>query len=1188
MITGQSRRPGGVVNAGSRTGSCTLLCQTLSNGEWIVAIRGRLVVLIALLSALGSRAAPAQERATAAAESAALSGAELTMGAGSDLNAPLLRSVVSLDLRDAPLREALRDLSREMGGRLMYDESVTSIPHRVTLRSEKIRSGQALRAILAGTDVAIFVSDGGQLVLLKRVPPGGRSARERSPSVLDSVTVSGYVVDSATGEPIASVLVAIDGTTRRTMTAGDGSFSLPDVPAGRQVMSTRRLGFRTVLRSIVLLPGRDTTIVVKLASVPNMLSEVVTTGAGEQRRMEVGTDIAVVDVAKEAEDNAFRDLSDLLAGRVKGLTVTPGGGSPNSPSRRRIRGINSINSSNDPIVIIDGIRASTSYTECADGNLVGCNQMPSRFDDLDVNSIESIEVLKGPSASALWGSDASNGVIVIKTKRGRAGPTSWTVQYDEGFTSAPTNFRIPVQGLGTAANGTSVGPCSLLDQSLGRCVAMDSVAGGFNRYTNPRTTSMATGRMTNVGVSTTGGTEAMQFYLSGSYKWEVGTAKMPEIDQKLVREALGMPLQEWMIRPSTKNNGSFTGRLTGRFSSKADYALTTSVYQILSRNGGDGVMGATSDLRTAADTFELSRGWDEFYVEQKNNATRFVGSLSVNWRPVSWFSGNAVLGRDYAFTDGGAFKRRGWCLPFCSTTSRDALGGIAYGEGRDLVQTVNLGGTVTIPFLGGRTVFRTAFGAQHNRIKTRDFRGTTYDLPVGRLDFNSSPVDNRNVTQTSDDRATFGMYVAPSLAFNDRIFVSAAIRRDVGSSLGTEVHPSYPKWSLSWLASEEPGLGLKERGISLRLRGAFGHAGTQPASTAKYRTLSQLPRFVEADGTFGSNYAIINGIGNSDLRPERSIEYEGGFELGVWDDRVMLDFTMFHKSTEDALVSRTLAPSIGLGSTTRQQYNVGNVVNKGIEAMLTARILDTRDVQLSMDVGFAARRNKLVSLGPGVEPFSITASNVNLETVKDNDGVVMPGYPLFGRWARPILGYSDANGDGIITPGEVKLADSLVYMGPSEPKADATVRPEVGLWNNRIRISGLFEYVHGLMQLNEYAATTRYFTSAAFDPKTSLVSQSCIVAAGSPILADYCFYETVNVLRLRNVSIGFMAPERVARLVRAKSATFYVMGANLGVWSGYNGIDPMVNTADAAGNRTVGGAIVPRGKDWTFRLRLTY
>ena len=1152
-------------------------------GEMIVSVRRRIIACV-VLSVLASRPVSAQS------ESVSVTGGRpsssgLVVAEPNGANAPLLRSVVSLDMRNVPLRDALREISARMGGRLMYDESVTALRHRVTLRDEQISLGRALRRILEGTDVEVFVSQGsqgGQLVLLKRVAP---------PPPVDSVTVRGVVSDSASGVPIGRVMVYLDGTQRRSMTNDNGRFVFTRVPVGAHEITVRRLGYAPWRRTITVAVGEAPEILVQLAPAATMLDDVVTTGSGERARKEVGTSIAVIDASEEVDKKAYQNLSELLEGRAIGVTSIPGTGSVNSQSRQRIRGLNSINASNDPIVIIDGIRATSAYPSCrmSNPNLDGCNNIPSRFDDLDVNDIESIEILKGPSASALWGSDASNGVIVVKTKRGRAGPTRWTAHYEEGFSEAPTDFRVPVQGLGTAANGTSIVPCSLMDQASGRCVAIDSVAGGYNRYDHPRTTSMALGRTTDAGVSAAGGNEQIQYYISGGYRTDLGTAKMPEIDQKIVRQALGQALPEWMVRPDEKTNSNITGRITGQFSPTADYAISTNFVQIRSRTGQDGVMGATSDLRSAADTFDLSRGWDQFYLQRKHRATRFIGSLQANWRPVTWFSGHATLGRDYAYTDGGEYARRNWCLPFCRTTSREASGIVDYGENRDMVQTVDLRGNFNVPLRRG-VDFRTDFGAQHTRARTHDFEGNASNIPVGRLDFNSAPSDDRNVFESSDDRATLGMYVAPSVSLNDRLFVSAALRRDISSQLGSDVAPVYPKWNISWIASEEPFLApWRARGLSsLRLRTAFGQAGVQPGSTAKLRTYRQLARFVSPGGLYGANYAELSGVGNDDLRPERSSEIEGGFELGLWNDRLLVDFTAFRKMTKDAIVERELAPSLGLSSISSQFYNVGNVKNTGLEAKVNARFVDRPELQLSLEVAFAKASNTLVSLGAGVEPFSITASNVNPATAKDDGGIVMPGYPLFGRWARPIAGFSDANGDGLISPNEVRLSDSLVFIGGSLPEAEMAFAPEIGFWDNRISIAGQLSYLHGFTQRNDYGATTRNYTAAFYDPDTPLEAQACIIAATSPHLDDYCFYETVNVLRLNQLSLAFTPPARYAQLLRAQSATFYIVGSNLGVWSGYNGVDPLANTAAAAGNRVVGGAAVPRGKVWTVRARLTF
>ena len=1147
----------------------------------IVSVRRCLVACVALGLLVAGPAAAQSESVSVTGGSPSSAG--LVVAEPNGANAPLLRSVVSLDLRNVRLKDALREISARMGGRLMYDESVTSLGHRVTVREAQISLGRALRRVLEGTDVEVFVSQGaqgGQLVLLKRVAP---------PPPVDSVTVRGVVTDSASGQPIARVLVYLDGAQRRSMTNESGVFVFTRVPVGEHEITVRRLGYARWQQTITAAVGDEAEIQVRLVPVATKLDDVVSTGSGDRARKEVGNDVVKIDVADELAKKAYPNLSDLLRDRALGMTSIPGGASVNAPTRQRVRGIGSINASNDPIVIIDGIRAISAYPTCRRNNTDGCDNLPSRFDDININDIETIEIHKGPSAAALWGSDAANGVIVIKTKRGRAGPTTWSATYEEGFSHAPTNLRVPMQGLGTAANGSAVVACSLLNQAAGQCVAIDSVAGGFNRFENPRTTSMALGRSTDANLSATGGNEQIQYYISGGYRSDVGTAKMPDIDQKIVRQALGQALPDWMVRPDGKTTSSLTGRITGQFSPTADYAISTNFIQIRSRTGQDGLMGATSDLRTVADTFDLSRGWDQFYLQRKYRTTRFIGSVQANWRPVSWFSGHAIMGRDYSYGDGGEFARRNWCLPFCSTSSRDAKGTVDYGEDRDMVQTVDLRASFNVPLQRGLE-FRADLGAQHKRERKHDFEGNAYDIPVGRIDFNSAPADNRSVFESSDDKATLGTYVAPGLVWNDRLYLNAAVRRDISSELGSDVAPLYPKWNLSWLASEEPFMApWRARGLSsLRLRAAYGQAGVQPGSAAKLRTYSQLPRFVSTGGIFGANYATLVGVGNDDLRPEKSTELEGGFELGLWNDRFLLDLTGYREMTKDAIVSRHLAPSLGMNSTTRQSYNVGNVKNWGMEARMSARFIDRPELQVRLDVAYATAKNELVSLGEGVEPFSISASNIDPATVKDDDGIVMPGYPLFGRWARPIAGFSDVNGDGIITADEVKLADSLVFIGGSLPEAEMAFSPEISFWNNRISIFGQFSYMHGFTQRNEYAATMRFFTGAAFDPDTPLQAQACIVAATSPHLDDYCFYETVNVLRLNKLSLAFTPPARFSELLRVQSTTFSVVGSNLGVWSSYNGVDPMANTESAAGNRVRGGAAVPRGKTWTVKAIVTF
>jgi len=1087
---------------------------------------------------------------------------------------PQLRRRISLNFEQLERRKALAEVAKVAGLEFVYSDNVLPVDGNVRLVAESITVAAALTEVLLDAGVDVILSPTGTVVLVKRNAP-----KLPPPTAI----ISGRVVDSIGRQAISGALVGITGTSKRVLSDDRGRYLLSGIEAGTRSVYARRLGFRSQNVTLTLREGQDTTVDFVLVPTPSILSDVVTTGSGERDRLEVGNSIATIKADSIVANNSIQNLSDLLANRAPGLEVISGTGAVGSPSRIRIRGINSINASNDPIILIDGIRMAASYSTCRDGNLGGCNQLPSRIDDIDPSIIESIDIMKGPAASALWGADAANGVIVIKTKRGQVGPTRWTLLADQGFAYESTDFRVPTQGLGQPVNGGAIRMCSFLDQAAGLCVPVDSVLGGFNRYDDPRTTGVATGRTNAFNVDVSGGLSAIQYYLAAGYKSILGTSKLPEIDQKIISQGLGTSLPDWMKRPNSQTNSHFDGRMTGQLGAKADYSIGANFIQLFQRNGPDPIQRGYTDLRSAADTFRVSNGWDQAYIERKQNVSRFIGDLTGHWRPTPWLTATGTVGRDYAFANDNELRRRNWCLAVVPcTASGDLLGRVAVGETQTFVQTANMGLTLNLP-VGRSTVLRTAIGTQYSQTKFHDFNGTAADLPVGRTDFNFA-AGAKTVFESSDDRATFGTYIDQSVSLRDRIFLGAAARRDLGSALGTAVAPVFPKWSLSWLLSQEPFFPWKDRGVTLRLRSAFGHAGVQPASIAKFRSYSQLQRFVNPDGTFGSNYATLGGLGNADLRPERSVEREAGFELGLWDERVSLDFTSFHKFAEDAIISRPVAPSLGLSIIATQSYNVGNVLNTGTEATVSAIVIDRNMLRWSMRVGYASRRNKLVTLGKNIPFFTI--SGAFLETLKSDDAIVREGYPLFGRWAKPIIGYSDVNGDGIITFPEVKVGDSLVFIGGSEPKADIGIRQDIGFWNDRIHIGADLQYIIGQTQLNSYAASTRFYTLDRYRATVPLRTQACIAAAENQY--DYCYFETINYLRLRNLSIGYTAPNRIAALLRAQSLAVSLLASNLAVWSKYNGVDPGLNTESAGGNRFISGPAMPQPRTWTIRGRLTY
>jgi TonB-dependent SusC/RagA subfamily outer membrane receptor len=287
--------------------------------------------------------------------------------------------------------------------------------------------------------------------------PNGQIVIERSAAQDTMGVILGDVVDSAARKGIQQVRIAIQGTKRATLTGEDGAYRLMSVAPGTYVVTAHLLGFRAQQRKVTVRAGDTVRADFVLTSVSTRLSDVVTTGSGERRRVEVGNSIATIDAEKIVQTMPIRNVSDLLATRVPGASVLSSGGSVGSGSQIRIRGISSLTSNNDPIVIVDGIRVEAKYTitgNFGEGAPARNQAFPnasatSRLDDIDPNTIESIDVLRGPSAASLYGSDAANGVIVIKTKRGRPGPTRWRLSYNGTRTTMPATFTESYYGWGT-------------------------------------------------------------------------------------------------------------------------------------------------------------------------------------------------------------------------------------------------------------------------------------------------------------------------------------------------------------------------------------------------------------------------------------------------------------------------------------------------------------------------------------------------------------------------------------------------------------------------------------------------------------------------------------------------------------------------------------------------------------------
>src|SRR6185295_8161058 len=353
-------------------------------------------------------------------------------------------------------------------------------------------------------------------------------------------------------------------------------------------------------------------------------------------------------------------------------------------------------------------------------------------------------------------------------------------------------------------------------------------------------------------------------------------------------------------------------------------------------------------------------------------------------------------------------------------------------------------------------------------------------LPPGGKTVSGGAV--RNGGEATAETVTLGAYVEQVFGYKDRLFFTGALRTDDNSAFGRDFSAVYyPKVQASWVVSDEPF--FPQSFISnLRFRAAYGASGQQPGTTDAARFFTPVTASIKNVDTPA---LVVGSLGNPDLKPERSIELELGFDAGLFNDAAHLEVTYYNKKTRDALISRRLA--LSLGGPASQFENLGSVQNRGLEAVFNVSTNVASGTGLDVTLSGSHNSNALLRLGQGV-------SNIIAGVIRQ-----VPGYPVFGYWDRPILGYNDINHDGVLTSSEIFVGDTAVFLGYSIPRNEAALNVGLTLFHNRVRVGGQVDYRGGFMA-NNFTDYFRCTPSAANncralnDPKVPLAEQARVIA----------------------------------------------------------------------------------------------
>lgn len=609
--------------------------------------------------------------------------------------------------------------------KIVFNQSLQQFRKRVTVNFADQDAYKALMTALSGTGLVSERAPGNVLVITTQ-----KSGRAEISSQSQAWVLTGRVIDSATNTGLGGVTVSVVGTDISVLTGKDGSFRITGKGERDKgySLSARLLGYRNTVTEVDVKSGASVTIVMSPAA--TSLNEVVTTATGQQRRVEVPVDIVKIDPGKIMERAPVNTLTDLLeAAQVPGVYVTRANGNPGAPSRIRIRGLRSVTQSNDPVVIVDG-----NWIDATVGS-------PSAIDDIDPSVIEKVEIVRGPSASTLYGQDAANGVIVITTKRGKAGPTRWTTRYQKNWGQTYGRMPLVYHGYGYSTSSGNLMRCHIDRVLSGTCI-QDSVL--IHDPNHPLLAREGTQTVHNLLLGVSGGTRTTTYSISGTKRRTIGVRRLAPVDLIRMR-ILDFPIDRKFFEPSKADINSINTGLILQPSDKMTINLTINASQTGLRGDGVGFNLSEETLHHgpgasaySLDTLSFIGNRTTISINESPTArSNILLGSSISWRVLNGGVINFNSGVSRSAIDLSSFSRIVYCYFECS----DTLGTrVDRSEGRgELTARMNMSRNLSLGRISGLIRVFPSLGADYRKSQMNGLSVTSAQIPPGQRTLHGAP-----------------------------------------------------------------------------------------------------------------------------------------------------------------------------------------------------------------------------------------------------------------------------------------------------------------------------------------------------------------------------------------------------------------------------------------------------------------
>ncbi|NGM60397.1 TonB-dependent receptor [Sphingobacterium sp. SGG-5] len=1075
---------------------------------------------------------------------------------------------VTLNVRGSSLETILDNIQTQTGYLVLYNNEQVKNIGKIRLNIKNMELDATMKAVLNGLPLTYAIQ--GETILIKPSPsPRKESVQEKT----QQETVSGRVVNES-GQPLQGVSVSTTNGTNSTQTNEQGVFQLLNVTSNSRLRFSM-LGYQRADYAISSLPSP----VVLHQEVSN-LDEIVVTGYGVQERRSITGAMSTVK-GEDFENMPIQSLDKAIQGRAAGVLVQTSTGVPGGATRINIRGIGSISAGTEPMYIVDGVQLNSS----APSSRTSTNALAY----INPNDIESIEILKDAAASAIYGAQAANGVILITTKQGKAGKPKLSLNYYEGISSPVKNMdvlssqdAIRLRREALLNDNPSLSPTAALAQALVdlgvRPDLTEEEIAAYPTY-DWQGEAFKTGRVRNIEFNTSGGNEKATYYLSSSYNkhdgnvtgidFQRGNVKM-RLNQTLTPRLqldAGANLSLITQNGNTGSQGSTSGVAAPQYT--ASYMPpTVPIYN------PDGSFNAYTGMPGTGFNPIQAATVDDNIVRQRS----LIGNFSVSYKILDNLTFKSFYGIDYRFIRADYYRDP-------RTPNGATWNGYLIDDNTENVnfttnQTLNYKKTIN-----ENHTITALLGAEYRSDVSEYESARANNFPTYEFRTNQSAADPYSVTGAWSGSRRVGFFGQANYNYKSKLFLSAVARYDGSSRFGVNNRFGFfPGISAGWDMAQERFLEGTSWVDQLKLRVGYGMVGNDQINNVSSRG------FYQAGSRYNKIAALrLQTLANDDLGWETNVSTNIGLDFGLFKNRISGTVEAFHRNSRQLLISKPLPETSGFSAV---DENLGRVVNQGLEIDLNTLNISTNGFQWRTNFNVAFLQNEVKELYDGLDFISNT---------------IRVGHPLKIWYRARYAGVNSANG----RPMWYDANGNITYLLSAEDNVETKKGWQSdyfgGLTNtfsyNGFDLSTLFHF-----DMGRYMANTMYQVwynvmsnpgrntlQELYDERWTTPGQITHVArpinggaetnSSTRSSTTTQFLHDASFIRLREVTLGYQFPSPLLSKLKMERARVYLTTVNLHTWTKWVGYDPEFAVDGSVENNS---GIVPQTMSFTAGIQVGF